>query len=56
MEKNIRPDKYEHKTGLINITQNVENNDFIPLMNKIIDSKLFMVDLWTTRGRKNSIN
>ena len=37
MEKYIRTDKYEYKTGLFNITQDVENNDFEPLINKIID-------------------
>jgi predicted AAA+ superfamily ATPase len=38
MEKIIRTDKYEHETGEFNITQDVENNDFEPLINKIVDS------------------
>ncbi len=36
MEKIIRTDKYEHKTGEFNITQVVENNDVEPLMNKLL--------------------
>ncbi len=40
MEKFIRTDKYEYKTGEFNITQDVENNDFMPLINKIIDSNV----------------
>ncbi len=38
MEKIIRTDKYEHKTEEFNITQDVGNNDFTPLINKIVDS------------------
>ncbi len=38
MEKCIRTDKYEHETEELNITQNVENNDFAPLIHKIDDS------------------
>ncbi len=34
----IRTDKYEHKTEEFNITQDVEKNDFEPLINIINDS------------------
>ncbi len=38
MEKYIRTDKHEHKTEEFNITQDVDDNDFTPLMNKFDDS------------------
>ncbi len=38
VEKYIRTDKYEHKTEKLNVTQEVENNDFEPLINIIVDS------------------
>jgi hypothetical protein len=37
MEKNIRTEKYEYKTGEYNFTQDIENNDFTPLINKIVE-------------------
>ncbi len=37
MEKYIRTDKYEHKIQEFNITQDVENNDFVQLIDKIDD-------------------
>jgi nucleoside-triphosphatase THEP1 len=36
--KYVRTDKYEHKITEFNITQDVEKNDFTPLINKVIDS------------------
>jgi hypothetical protein len=38
MEKYIRTDKYEHKIQSWNITPDVEENEFKPLVDKIISS------------------
>ncbi len=38
MEKYIRTDKYEHKIQEWNITPDVEDNEFKPLVDKIISS------------------
>ncbi len=39
MENYTRTDKYEYKTGEFNITPDVEDNDFTPLINYIIYSE-----------------